>query len=231
MSPTLHDALHLVNATDEESIANDLSPCDVANICDFVFGGEEDSDILLPSLPAGYSDSHGKKRSYDDHVTTTLDPLQCVDDDARPSKKAMTMSRSYASLNLSSRVHLVRQESNGSEEDTVYQGLAANISDSFSSLSSIVSDLRSSSETETRCDNDADENGKQRESYGWFVQTEDESSVRKTVVDAYAAINNASSSGLAFAAPVAPMQDENEEKELAWCAAADTVDDVLADFF
>mmetsp|Transcript_27128 Transcript_27128/g.42164 ORF Transcript_27128/g.42164 Transcript_27128/m.42164 type:complete len:226 (+) Transcript_27128:406-1083(+) len=225
MSPTLHDALHLVNATDEESIANDLSPRDVANICDFVFGG--DTEILLSSFSSGDSDSHGKKkRSYDDHA---LDPLQCVEnDDARPRKKAMTMSRSYASLNLRSRVHLVRQESNGSEEDTAYNGLAANISDSFSSLSSIVSDLRSTSEVETRC---VDVNDKQRESYGWFVQTEDESSVRKTVVDAYAAINNASSSGLAFAAPVAPMRDENEEKELAWCAAADTVDDVLADFF
>lgn len=230
MSPTLHDALHLVNATDEESVANcksptdDLSPRDVADICDFVFGG--DAEVLLPSFP----DSRGKKtkRSIDDVV----DPLECCD--VRPRKKSMTMSRSYASLKLSSRVHLVRQESNSPDDDALScicpNGLTANISDSFSSLSSIASDLRSIKTSEPSAGGSGGDGHRQSSSYGWFVQTEDESSVLKTV-DAYAKIDS-SSSGLAFAAPVAPIQrDENEEKELAWCAAADAVDDVLADFF
>lgn len=68
--------------------------------------------------------------------------------------------------------------------------------------------------------------------YGWFVMTDtDEGNVSK----AYAAENvyKPSTVGdLAFTAPVGPKKfSEEDEAELAWATAADTVDDVLGDFF
>ena len=66
----------------------------------------------------------------------------------------------------------------------------------------------------------------EKESYGWFVEMDEE-----YAHDAAPAYENLSrSNDLAFKAPTAPKA-ENYDAELAWAKAADTVDDVLGDFF
>jgi hypothetical protein len=62
--------------------------------------------------------------------------------------------------------------------------------------------------------------------YGWFVEMDDEVE-SKPIVDPYVA---SPSSSLAFCASTAPKAN-NYDEELEWAKAADTVDDVLGDFF
>jgi hypothetical protein len=61
--------------------------------------------------------------------------------------------------------------------------------------------------------------------YGWFVEIDDDCS--EHAVDAYISSANKS---LAFVAPTAPKAD-NHDAEVEWAKAADTIDDVLGDFF
>lgn len=66
-----------------------------------------------------------------------------------------------------------------------------------------------------------------KESFGWFVDLEGEASTPKVSADlSY----NAKSDDLAFQAFTAPKR-VNDDAELEWAKAADTVDDVLGDFF
>lgn len=97
--------------------------------------------------------------------------------------------------------------------------LPASVSESsyVSTLTRKVSDLQSS----------VDENSNEEEKYGWFVEIDNTPSVHPTVaLDPYAS----SSNNLAFQAPTAPVC-ANQDEELEWAQAADTVDDVLGDFF
>lgn len=65
-----------------------------------------------------------------------------------------------------------------------------------------------------------------KESFGWFVDLDDNKTVEANVNLPYAV----SSDSLAFQAPTAPKRvDDNAELE--WAQAADTIDDVLGDFF
>ena len=66
------------------------------------------------------------------------------------------------------------------------------------------------------------------ESYGWFVEMDNEAPSTKTT-DPYAAKPN-TTGNLAFSAPTAPKA-VNYDAEVEWAKAADTVDDVLGDFF
>lgn len=66
----------------------------------------------------------------------------------------------------------------------------------------------------------------EKESYGWFVEMDDEY-VREAAVPAY---EPAQTNDLTFQAPTAPKAG-NYDAELEWAKAADTVDDVLGDFF
>lgn len=66
----------------------------------------------------------------------------------------------------------------------------------------------------------------EKESYGWFVEM-DEEYVHETTTEAY---DPSQAPDLAFKAPTAPKAD-NYDAELEWAKAADTVDDVLGDFF
>lgn len=63
-----------------------------------------------------------------------------------------------------------------------------------------------------------------KESYGWFVEMDEDHHVNS--VDPY----KSSTGTLAFSAPTAPKA-ANFDAEVEWAKAADTVDDVLADFF
>ena len=66
-----------------------------------------------------------------------------------------------------------------------------------------------------------------KDSYGWFVAMEEDDGLREEPVDPYM---SRSSSQLAFQAPTAPNAAV-QDAEVEWAKAADTVDDVLGDFF
>jgi hypothetical protein len=67
--------------------------------------------------------------------------------------------------------------------------------------------------------------------FGWYIDMEkdeeDETSDNYQPVDPYAS----KTSQLAFSAPTAPKQTRSHDAELEYALAADTVDDVLGDFF
>jgi len=69
------------------------------------------------------------------------------------------------------------------------------------------------------------------EGYGWFVQTDsdDSGSAREIAQPVYGSSDSLKDE-LAFRAPVAPKRDD-DQAEVEWATAADTVDDVLGDFF
>lgn len=117
-----------------------------------------------------------------------------------------------------------------SQSDCVQAGklafphLPSTVSSSSCKLTRKVSDLQmSDSETTTK------------ESYGWFVEMEDEPSASAAATtttglpDPYSTAATSSTS-LAFTAATAPKA-ANYDAEVEWAQAADTVDDVLGDFF
>mmetsp|Transcript_19601 Transcript_19601/g.40656 ORF Transcript_19601/g.40656 Transcript_19601/m.40656 type:complete len:278 (-) Transcript_19601:390-1223(-) len=65
----------------------------------------------------------------------------------------------------------------------------------------------------------------EKDTYGWFIEMDE---AEKETVDAYH--KSPSTSDLAFAAPTAP-EAANQDAEVEWAKAADTVDSVLGDFF
>lgn len=65
-----------------------------------------------------------------------------------------------------------------------------------------------------------------KESFGWFVDLDDHHTVETRAGLPY----SASKDDLAFQAPTAPHGNRNDA-EVQWAKAADTVDDVLGDFF
>ena len=65
-----------------------------------------------------------------------------------------------------------------------------------------------------------------KESFGWFVDLDDNQTAQANSYLPYAV----SSDSLAFQASTAPKR-VNDDAEVEWAQAADTVDDVLGDFF
>ena len=63
--------------------------------------------------------------------------------------------------------------------------------------------------------------------YGWFVEMDDDEDNNRVNCDTF---KTSKSIALAFCAPTAP-KGSNYDDELEWAKAADTVDDVLGDFF
>lgn len=98
-----------------------------------------------------------------------------------------------------------------------------NPSTTYSKLTRVISDLQSS-DTETR---------PPQETYGWFVEMEDDESLSSSdgIVSSAMTVSSCPLPGAAFQAPTAPKAEYHHDAELEWAAAADTVDDVLGDFF
>lgn len=71
-------------------------------------------------------------------------------------------------------------------------------------------------------------NTEPKDSYGWFIETEDD--VAADAVSPLTVLQQAQHKDIAFKVAAAP-KSENYDAELEWARAADTVDDVLADFF
>jgi hypothetical protein len=65
-----------------------------------------------------------------------------------------------------------------------------------------------------------------KESFGWFVDLDDHQNNEGQAVSSY----SVSCTDLAFQAPTAPHATQNDAA-VQWAKAADTVDDVLGDFF
>lgn len=106
----------------------------------------------------------------------------------------------------------------------VFPHLPSTISSSSCKLTRKVSDLQMSDPETTS-----------KESYGWFVEMEDESTAAADATaggssDYYSTAATTSSTSLAFMAATAPKA-ANYDAEVEWAKAADTVDDVLGDFF
>ena len=68
-----------------------------------------------------------------------------------------------------------------------------------------------------------------KEVYGWFVEMDDE--ISTSLPDTTTVPSSSSQKDLAFVAATAPKQDINNDDEVQWAKAADTVDEVLGDFF
>lgn len=123
-------------------------------------------------------------------------------------------------------LHHVSSSTDASSANAVaslaFPQLPATVSNSScaTTLTRVLSDLQSS----------ATENSAE-EKYGWFVEMEDEtknnSNIPLAASDPYASSSN---KDLAFSALLAPKAD-NHDAEIEWAKAADTVDDVLGDFF
>lgn len=67
-----------------------------------------------------------------------------------------------------------------------------------------------------------------KESYGWFVEMDEDKTSQRVTANPYESATK--SNDLAFSAPTAPNAS-NYDAEVEWAKAADTVDDVLGDFF
>lgn len=72
-----------------------------------------------------------------------------------------------------------------------------------------------------------------KESYGWFVtfDEDDQDSAPFTTASSAVPYSSSSLSDLAFSAVTAPKRSSQHDSEVEWAKAADTVDDVLGDFF
>jgi hypothetical protein len=69
------------------------------------------------------------------------------------------------------------------------------------------------------------------ESYGWFVTMDDDDYHTPSIAPAQKADSSSSLNALAFSAATAPKGSNQHDAEVEWAKAADTVDDVLGDFF
>lgn len=103
--------------------------------------------------------------------------------------------------------------------EIIFPHLPATVSNSScGTLTRSVSDLQKSLDENT-----------QKETYGWFVEM-DEYDDKPDPYDATSTVPQSKSGDLAFMAATAPKA-ENHDAEVEWAKAADTVDDVLGDFF
>jgi hypothetical protein len=117
--------------------------------------------------------------------------------------------------------------------DMAFPHLPATVSDSSCSkqqqqnLTQKLSD-HAVSDSETSSTFSSDNTTK--ESYGWFVDLDEGDEDEHDETDPYSA-SRSPTSDLAFSAPTAPKRKSNYEAEVEFALAADTVDDVLGDFF
>jgi len=203
-------------------------------------------------------ESHFKKRKLS--VSTMVDDIFAGTDESfflqnRRSKMRRCMSRtkSYRSLvpaslsdtsaSCSSESMASKSQSDSIEKDNSAAGhvSAINIyhklfqldlqtpSSSFSSKGSTKDNQGSFSSDRSRSNSFSflQSGGSNEGTYGWFVQTDDD---HKHDLSRRASTTNVAFEDLAFKAPTAPKRvDDNAEVE--WARAADTVDDVLRDLF
>ena len=161
-------------------------------------------------------------------VTTVNGP--CISND-------MPVTNTWLSRNISvsyqHKSHRVSSSSSNDSEveatahigDVAFPYLPATVSNS--SCNNLSSLTRSNSGRPL-----SDTESPMKDCYGWFVETdEDVAFVADSVVSAIKAYNTTiSAADLAFSAMTAPKRSDYDA-ELEWAQAADTVDDVLGDFF
>jgi hypothetical protein len=186
------------------------------------------AEIAMPST----KDPHSSKRSSRDDTR--------LEADAPCKKSRVSMARSISRCDLSV-TNLGRMVSPTacatdffndkpayfSGEDSLHMPLSSDVATSlaFPHLPATVSQSSCGSLTRNISDlqSSVTEN-EEKETYGWFVEMDSEAP--KAVVDPY----DESKNRLAFSAVTAPCAG-NHDDEVEWAKAADTVDDVLGDFF
>jgi len=109
----------------------------------------------------------------------------------------------------------------------IFPNLPTTISDSSWSSAERSKALVTPRESDKIVDSEQDLSGS-NERYGWFVVLDKDICDPRTGFSAY----KSTMDDLAFSAPTAPIaRGEEEEAELQWAQAADTVDDLLGDLF
>ncbi|CAB9497388.1 expressed unknown protein [Seminavis robusta] len=111
--------------------------------------------------------------------------------------------------------------------DMAFPHLPATVSDSSCSTTK-QQDLTRGSDQQA---SELSETTLNKESYGWFVELDDGDDDTPVVPTTIPTSRSDTSLDLAFSASTAPKRVSNYEAELEWAQAADTVDDVLGDFF
>jgi len=226
-------ALHVVSDQEDRTAQFSSSPRDVADICDFVFGGDGDdgdSKLILFKLPNLTGTGEGKRMMEDDDRFNTVTSK-------RLCRRASVRNLSSQSLSLSSSANKQPLEKDEADDWTYLNSMqpisvdglvSAGSETTLEAPSSVAADS-------TVVTGNATNDGESSESYGWFVRTDRDE--KDTDVVEGADVNHpysstSKTSDLAFCASVAPIRTtRSDEQELAYCTAADTVDDVLADFF
>jgi len=113
----------------------------------------------------------------------------------------------------------------------LFPNLPASISNSSNSSNNLTqTSVQAASEPDTPQNHieGKEMNDEAKDSYGWFIETEDD--VAADAVSPLTMLQQAQHKDIAFKVAAAP-KSENYDAELEWARAADTVDDVLADFF
>lgn len=113
-----------------------------------------------------------------------------------------------------------------SASDTPFPSLPTAVSESSCSSQSLNASVLPLTDQQS---SNTDTTGK--DSYGWFVETDHDIKSSSAHEDsAYGALSPAPAADLAFSAYKAP-EPSKLDAEVEWAKAADTVDDVLGDFF
>jgi len=180
------------------------SRCSIMNLADL-------DDVQAPSAKPDFSRS---STDLDESMSPGFDEIQPV---AKPSLKDHTHHDSLA-FQLGCVAGL---DSNTTSTDAAagiaFPNLPASVSDSSCSAGlTRVNLIKQASSPEKKL----------KESFGWFVDLDDNQSSETRGVLSY----SVSSGDLPFQAPTAPKR-HNNDAEVEWAKAADTVDDVLGDFF
>ena len=122
-------------------------------------------------------------------------------------------------------VHLVPPEPEPQDDvDDSQKDLPATVSTSFETMTTTKT-------TEEEGPNHQIQEESSSSSFGWFVDTDKDDCEKTSSALTESRYSFSSSANLAFSAYTAPKASNHEAENVEWAKAADTVDDVLADFF
>lgn len=171
------------------------------------------------------------ERVHNDSSRAEIDVIpSCVDDDTQspPKKRKITLYHSVSQDNLcgysersnkGTKAFGLKESAEVTTDDSIVcrpnEDIPATVSRSFSAENMLESSWQKAAHEENQ---DGD--------FGWFLDIDD--GEERAIADAYK--NPLASDNLAFSAQVAPKAADYHD-EVEWAKAADTVDEVLCDFF
>lgn len=171
---------------------------------------DEEARVETPTLSVAVASDHNLSKRR--RVSTNKSLGRCG--------KSVANLASFASIRRKQSSVLLASSSSTSTKPK--KDLPATVSASYSFTLDVVSREQALSSDDThKKDEEAD--------FGWFVDTDDHP-VHDTVKTATAC--GTPTIPLAFSAPIAPVaHTQGHQAEVEWAQAADTIDEVLGDFF